>query len=145
MSSIKGLDSLMRKIDAVGGNSKKALKEGVLQAAKKVQGDAKDLCPADTGELRNSIQARVEDRDGKAVGLIATNVEYAPYVEFGTGQKGEASQSPPKYDGDLSYRQDWAGMRAQPFMYPAAAQNKVHVPEIIAASLRKELRRLGGR
>ncbi|MDQ0091666.1 HK97 gp10 family phage protein [Paenibacillus anaericanus] len=145
MSNIKGLDNLMRKLDALGGNSKKALQVGVLQAAKKVQGDAKDLCPVDQGQLSNSIQARVEESDGKIVGMISTNVEYAPYVEFGTGKKGESSPSPPKYDGTLNYRQDWSGMKAQPFMYPAAAQNKIIVPKIISAHLRKEIRKLGGR
>jgi HK97 gp10 family phage protein len=142
MSSMKGLAILMRKLDKLGGNSQEVLKTGILQAAKKVQGDAKDLAPVDTGQLRNSIQASVKEKGGKVVGKVSTNVEYAAYVEFGTGQRGEDSPSPPKYDGQLNYRQDWTGMPAQPFLYPAAKQNEEIVPGIVADHLRKEIRKL---
>lgn len=41
-------------------------------------------CPVDTGRLRSSITHEV-DRDSEGlVGTVGTNVEYAPYVEFGT-------------------------------------------------------------
>lgn len=43
------------------------------------EGYAKDNCPVDTGRLRNSISNRAK---GDTV-YIGTNVEYAPYVEFG--------------------------------------------------------------
>ncbi|MBP5182027.1 MAG: HK97 gp10 family phage protein [Lentisphaeria bacterium] len=41
---------------------------------------AKQLCPVDTGNLRNSITHQRAGKDTEAVG---TNVEYAPYVELG--------------------------------------------------------------
>lgn len=44
------------------------------------EGYAKDLCPADTGRLRNSITFTV---DGQST-YIGTNVEYATFVEMGT-------------------------------------------------------------
>lgn len=48
---------------------------------------AKAKCPVDTGRLRNSI-THVIDSGRKEV-YIGTNVEYAPYVEFGThGREG---------------------------------------------------------
>jgi len=40
---------------------------------------AKQLCPVDTGNLRNSITHVQVDHDTEAVG---TNVDYAPYVEL---------------------------------------------------------------
>lgn len=41
-------------------------------------------CPVDTGRLRSSITHEV-GRDGEGlVGTVGSNVEYAPYVEFGT-------------------------------------------------------------
>lgn len=123
--TIKNLDRLLQKLDSLGGNSQKALKVGIHQATKLVQGDAKMLCLATgRGHLRNSIQGETEERDGNIVGKVSTNVYYAPYVEFGTGQRGEASPSPPKSDEDLNYRQDWAGMAAQPYLYPALKQNE---------------------
>ena len=55
-------------------------------------------CPVDTGNLRGSITHEV-DTAGNAV-YIGTNVEYAPYVEFGTRR-----------------------MHAQPYLRPAATDH----------------------
>lgn len=143
--TIKGLNSLIRKLDALGGNSQKALKTGIRKGTMLVQGDAKELAPVgDSGLLRNSIQANVEEKSGDIIGKVSTNIEYGPYVEFGTGQRGEASPSPPKSPENLSYRQDWQGMDAQPYLYPALQQNKENVKKIVKEELKKEIRKLGG-
>lgn len=142
--TMRNLDSLIRKLNRLGGD-KAPLVRGIKKATIKVQGDAKLLAPVDTGRLRNSIQAETKEIGGKVVGRIFTNLEYAPYVEFGTGQRGEASPSPPKSPDDLYYRQDWAGMEAHPFMYPAAKQNEKVVPKIVGEEIRKEFRNLRGR
>ncbi|MEG0450950.1 MAG: HK97 gp10 family phage protein [Lysinibacillus sp.] len=145
--TIRGLDSLMRKIDALGGNSQKALKTAIHQGVKLVQGDAKELAPiaeVDGGQLRNSIQGNVEVKSGIITGKVSTNVEHGAYVEFGTGQRGEGSPSPPKSPENLNYRQDWAGMDAQPYLYPALKQNKENVKKIAKEHLKKEIRKLGG-
>lgn len=139
------LDRLFRKLDSLGGNMQESLKRGVHQATKLVQGDAKLLAPVaeiDGGRLENSIQGEVHEEDGQIIGKVSTNVEYAHYVEFGTGQRGEASNYPG--DVDLSYRQDWAGMAAQPYLYPAIKQNEKEIKEIIAESVKREIKRLGG-
>lgn len=56
--------------------------DAVLRALEQIgmaaEGYAKDLCPLDTGNLRNSI-THVVDEGGGAV-YIGSNVEYAPYV-----------------------------------------------------------------
>lgn len=65
----------------------KALEECGLVA----EGYAKKLCPAPTGNLRNSITHKVNP-DEKAV-YIGTNVEYATYVEIGTGVHSPAKTS----------------------------------------------------
>ena len=143
--TIKGMNSLLRKIDALGGNSQKALQTGIRKGSKLVQGDAKELAPiGDSGLLRNSIQEKTEVKSGVVVGKVSTNIYYGPYVEFGTGQRGEASPSPPKSPENLSYRQDWAGMDAQPYLYPALTQNKENVKSVVKEELKKEIRKLGG-
>ncbi|GGA31738.1 HK97-gp10 family putative phage morphogenesis protein [Psychrobacillus lasiicapitis] len=145
--TIKGLNSLIRKLDALGGNSQKALKTGIRKGTMLVQGDAKELAPVaeiDGGLLRGSIQAKVTEKNGDITGKVSTNVEYAAYVEFGTGQRGEGSPSPPKSPENLNYRQDWAGMDAQPYLYPALNQNKERVKAIVKDELKKEIRKLGG-
>ena len=60
---------------------------------------AKQLCPVDTGNLRNSITHQRYSDDTEVIG---TNVEYAPYVELGHHTK---SGSP---------------VAARPFLRPAA-------------------------
>jgi len=46
---------------------------------------AKQSCPVDTGNLRNSITHATED-EGRTV-VIGSAVEYAPYVELGTSRQ----------------------------------------------------------
>lgn len=50
-------------------------------AAQEVRTEAVQNCPVDTGRLRQSIGVQQVNPDHYRVG---TNVEYAPYVEFGT-------------------------------------------------------------
>lgn len=45
---------------------------------------AKERTPVDTGRLRSSISGQVEGTGTGVRGRVGTNVEYAPYVEFGT-------------------------------------------------------------
>lgn len=73
----------------------------------------------DTGQLRNSITFQVQDSENAV--YIGSNVEYAPYVELGTGvyYDGGGRQTPWTYqDGNG----DWHishGMRARPYLKPA--------------------------
>lgn len=58
-------------------------KRGAMAAAVgQLQRYATGIAPVDTGRLRNSIFAEV--LDGGARGVVATNVVYAPYQEYGT-------------------------------------------------------------
>lgn len=88
----------MPKIDVtVKDNSAEVLKEleekavmALSAIGQECEGYAKDDCPVDTGNLRNSITNQVVESE-KAV-YIGTNVEYAVYVEYGdqnhkTGKK----------------------------------------------------------
>lgn len=49
------------------------------------EGHAKQLCPVDTGRLRNSITHAVTDNGRTA--LVGSAVEYAAYVEFGSSTR----------------------------------------------------------
>lgn len=56
---------------------------------------AKELCPVDTGRLRDSITYSVNDNTV----YLGSDVEYAPYVEFGTHkQKPQPFMSPAMQD-----------------------------------------------
>lgn len=47
----------------------------------------------DTGALRQKIYADVEDNGDAAIGTCWTNELYAPYLEFGTGPKGQENHA----------------------------------------------------
>ena len=69
-------DNTEEVLDSLDRALAKALESVGIQA----EGDSKDLCPVDTGRLRNSITHVTDGRDV----YIGTNVHYAPYVELGT-------------------------------------------------------------
>lgn len=77
---------LVRKLDSISGID---LRRGVERAMKTVQADAKIFCPGNTGELQQSIMTTVEGTSGYVIGKCYTDKRYAPYVELGTGPKGE--------------------------------------------------------
>lgn len=82
--------------DAVKGGLKSAFARALERIGLQAEGYAKDLCPVDTGNLRNSI---THTSDGKAA-YIGTNVTYGKYVELGTVK-----------------------MAARPYLRPAAADH----------------------
>jgi HK97 gp10 family phage protein len=56
----------------------------IARRAVQVDSVAKRMCPVDTGRLRASINWRMETDSRGLLAVIGTNVEYAPYQEFGT-------------------------------------------------------------
>lgn len=113
---------------------KTAITRALVRMGIQAQSYATDLVPVGTPEstgidwyigglLRQSIQARV-DAEGQNV-YIGTNIEYAPYVELGTGKYAEIGGSPPwvwvDQNGDFHYTE---GVRARPFLRPAINDHK---------------------
>ena len=142
MSSIEGLDELLEKLSNLGGDVKKSTKKGLHRGAKKIQMQAKLLAPVDTGQLRNSIKTSARETEDGAEAKVYTNVEHAPYVEFGTGQRG-ASSHIERPEG-VSYNYRHLGQRAQPYMSPAYlhAKNTGEVEEEITKSVQNDIRKL---
>lgn len=82
------------------------------------EGYAVDLCPADTGDLRNSITHQV--KSGEKVVYIGSNKKYAPYVELGTGMYYPSGRKEPWAYKDA--KGEWHfthGQKAQPYLKPA--------------------------
>lgn len=79
----------------------------VLRALEQIgmaaEGYAKDLCPVDTGNLRNSITHVVDESDWSV--YIGSNVEYAAPVELGTvKQAAQPYLKPSATDHKQTYR-----------------------------------------
>ena len=82
-------DAIARALEAIG---------------QQAEGYSKLLAPVDTGRLRNSITHDVET-DEEAV-YIGTNVDYAPYVEYGTRKtKAQPFIQPAVQDHSEEYKQ----------------------------------------
>ena len=71
----------------------------------------KKYCPVDTGRLRNSI-SHTQSGDTEYIG---TNVEYAPYVEFGTSKQ-----------------------KAQPYLKPAVTNHVDEYKKIVKSTLKED-------
>lgn len=91
MSNIEGLDELLSNLSGLGGNVKESCKKGLERGAKRIQKNAKYLAPVKTGQLRNSIKTKSDTTQDGVNAQVFTNLEYAPYIEFGTGEKGKKS------------------------------------------------------
>ena len=90
---IEGQKELRRKFVALEQIADQQMERIVKNQVKHVQAEAKLLCPVSHGELKNSIRSNVQRVDDRVVGTVYTNKAYAPYVEFGTGPKGEADHA----------------------------------------------------
>ena len=85
------IDSIIVKLEDLGNVD---ITNVLEKACLIVENDAKSKVPYDTGNLRNSITHEVIGNEG----FVGTNVEYAPYVEFGTGlfsSRGDGVQDVP--------------------------------------------------
>ena len=108
-----------------------------------VENDAKKRCPVGkTGLLRNSIQHRVEYSGYERACYVGTNVEYAPYVEFGTGihaANGDGRQTPWVYrtaDGEFHWTE---GQEPQPYLEPALEENTAAIKQEILETVKENL------
>jgi HK97 gp10 family phage protein len=138
----KQADELAAAFKAKGIEITNALGRGVLAASIFVEGEAKKKVPKDTGLLQGSITHRTILKDGVVIGQVGTNVEYAAYVEFGTGIYAKNGQG--RKTGWFvelpNGKGFWTrGNKPQPFLTPALTENKTTISQIIAKELKKEL------
>lgn len=85
---VKGVAQVTRRFDRI---AKMELKTAMNKAIQLVHGQAGALAPSGDGDLRESIHMEVKENPNGVVGRVYTNVEYAAYVEFGTGTKGDGT------------------------------------------------------
>jgi len=82
---VKGLIELQRKTEAMiadlhGAPILNAMRDSVLQ----IDRDAKKNAPVSDGILRASILPGVRMSGSEVEGVVGTDLNYAPYMEFGT-------------------------------------------------------------
>lgn len=123
-------------------NSKEVL-EAMQQAAVRAlekcgltaEGYAKRLCPVDTGNLRNSITHTVDEEEPAA--YIGSNVEYAAYVELGTGKYVSGGRPTPwVYQDEKGNWHRTNGQKAQPYLKQSVSDHANTYRKIIEDELK---------
>jgi HK97 gp10 family phage protein len=115
-----------------------ALRNGLGRALAVVERAAKEKAPKDTGALRRSITSEITQEGSEMIGYVFTPLEYAPYVEYGTGlfaESGGRKDVPWNYQDDKGEWHSTSGQRPQPFMRPALQENREEVLRIIKEAL----------
>lgn len=134
---IEGMDDLKESLKDLKSciEYEKALQKGCLI----IERAAKQKAPKGNGDLRNSIKSKVTTENGEMVGVIYTNLLYAPYVEFGTGieaEEGGRQDVPWCYEDEQGEWHSTKGMKGTPFMRPALNENKKEVLKMLKESKR---------
>jgi hypothetical protein len=110
------------------GRAKRALALGAVMSkmveavAHRVEAEAKRNCPARTGRLRAGYGVK---RLGPGRWAIVNDVYYGPFVEFGTGDVGEAMYEKILEDEpEITFTAGHRGMEAQPHLRPAVRKGR---------------------
>lgn len=113
-----------------------ALEGAVLRALERIgsqaEGYAKDLCPVDTGRLRNSITHAVSPLENAV--YVGTNVSYSITVE--TGAKPFDTKDPSESVEMEGEPDHVPGKNPQPFLKPALANHRQTYQNILEDELK---------
>lgn len=85
---------------------------------------------APLGDLRRSIKAESIDRGfGEGEAIVGATMEYAPWLEFGTGRAGAAKQQEDVPEGYVHGPKP--GMAPRPFLRPAIERTREQVRRVL--------------
>lgn len=127
MIKFEGIEEVLDSIDSLA--DLEGLQSALGKACAVVEASAKQKAPKDTGALARSITSKIEDTEG----IIFTPLEYAPYVEYGTGLFAEEGgrSTPWIYKDDKGEWHRTSGQKPQPFMRPALHENREKIINIL--------------
>lgn len=109
--------------------SKEAMVNAAISVGLLTSGYAQDLCPVDTGNLRDSITHAYSEDDHQVVLLVGTNVYYAPFVELGH------KQQPGRFVPKIKKRLVRSFVPGKPFLRPAFENHRDEIEKVILDSL----------
>ena len=130
-SRIEGADHIIESLEDLIDIQK--LEQTMGKACAIVERSAKQKAPKDTGALRRSITSKIEVVDDSIVGIVFTPLEYAPYVEYGTGlfaEEGGRIDVPWNYQDDKGEWHSTSGQKPQPYMRPALEENREKIKRL---------------
>lgn len=114
------------------------IQKAITKSCLLVERSAKQLAPKGrTGDLAKSITHEVKGLTGE----VFTPLDYAPYVEFGTGlfaENGGRSDVPWTYCDERGDFYTTYGQHPSPYMRPALHQNREEIIRIIKEGATKK-------
>lgn len=138
MIKFEGLEDVLKSLEKVGEGID--LQEAMGKACAMVERSAKQNAPKGNGALRNSIASRVENEGGSVRGVVYTPLEYAPYIEYGTGlfaEEGGRTDVPWCYQDDKGEWHSTSGMKPHPYLRPALDENRAEIIRILKEGIKK--------
>jgi HK97 gp10 family phage protein len=133
MVEFEGLDTIIKRLDKIIDADEIAAQMGT--AALLVEDSAVQNAPKDEGDLQQSITSKVERTNEEITAIVYSPLEYAPYVEYGTGlfaEKGNGRQTPWGYEDEETGKTIWTrGQKPHPYMRPALEDNKQNIINLI--------------
>lgn len=136
--TFEGMEEVLAALESL--NDLPNLEAALGRACALVERAAKQKTPKGTGALRNSIASKIENSNGKLEGIVFTPLEYAPYVEYGTGlfaEQGGRTDVPWHYQDDQGEWHTTSGQHPQPFMRPALDENREQIIRILQEGLNR--------
>ena len=129
---VENLEAVLQSLEEIGDTS--IMQDILTKSCLLVERSAKQRAPKGTGELRRSIESKVEGTEG----VIFTPLEYAPYVEYGTGlfaENGGRTDVPWRYKDDEGKWHTTSGMKPHPYMRPALNENRSKIIDLFKEGL----------
>jgi HK97 gp10 family phage protein len=82
---LEGNKALLKNLDKLNKGTKTIIGQEIDESVRRIERDADARAPKDTSFLRNSIRGEFDKNTLK--GQVEAGMEYAAFVEFGTGSK----------------------------------------------------------
>lgn len=101
---IVGADDLRRTLGEIPNRVRNVSRKAMQLAVGLIHRYAATVVPVRTGRLKNSLFSNA-DYGGDSnvmVGIVGTNTEYAPHVEFGTYRMSERPYMRPAVDNNIA-------------------------------------------
>ena len=137
--TFEGLEDIQEHLEEIV--DAEVIKRAMGKACALVERSAKQKAKKGrTGELRNSITSEVRTEGEEIIGVVYTPLEYAPYVEFGTGLFAEEegrTDVPWCYQDEQGNWHSTSGMPPQPFMRPALYENREEIKRILREGMQQ--------
>ena len=136
---IEGINKVLKRLEKLSNIEN--IEKAMGKACAVVEAAAKQNAPKDTGALRQSISSKVEVESKEVIGTIFTPLEYAPYIEYGTGlfaESGGRKDVPWNYQDDKGEWHSTSGQKPQPFMRPAVEDNRNKIIKILGEGIKND-------